>query len=123
MKDKLQGLTISGRRSLAGTILMSCALAVLWIWTLAGSNRMLQGAEGPKNERVQPPPGMAWIPGGEFTMGTDDVHGFPNERPAHQVRVAAFWIDEHDVTNAEFATFVEATGYVTTAERKPDWDE
>jgi formylglycine-generating enzyme len=39
------------------------------------------------------------------------------------VQVEVFWIDEHDVTNAEFAKFVEATGYVTTAEKKPDWEE
>src|SRR6516162_9500183 len=74
-----------------------------------------------KNEDV--PAGMVQIPGGEFTMGTDDVNSFPNERPAHRVHVEGFWIDEHDVTNAEFAKFVEATGYVTTAERKPDWEE
>jgi formylglycine-generating enzyme required for sulfatase activity len=69
------------------------------------------------------PSGMVWIPGAEFTMGTDDVRSFPNERPAHRVQIEGFWIDEHDVTNAEFAKFVEATGYVTTAERKPDWEE
>ena len=69
------------------------------------------------------PEGMVWIPGGEFTMGTDDVRSFPNERPAHKVQVEGFWIDEHDVTNAEFARFVEASGYVTTAEKKPDWEE
>src|ERR1700730_13582159 len=123
MKDKLRRLSISCHRSVAATILTPCALSVLWISTLVGSNRTLQGAEGPKNDRNQPPPGMAWIPGGEFTMGTDDVHSFPNERPAHKVHVAAFWIDEHDVTNAEFAKSVEATGYVTTAEKKPDWEE
>jgi formylglycine-generating enzyme required for sulfatase activity len=66
---------------------------------------------------------MKWIPGGQFTMGTDDPRSFPNERPAHKVQVEGFWIDEHDVTNAEFARFVEATGYVTTAEKKPDWEE
>jgi formylglycine-generating enzyme len=69
------------------------------------------------------PAGMVWIAGGEFTMGTNDVRSFPNERPAHKVQVEGFWIDEHDVTNAEFAKFVEATGYVTTAEKKPDWEE
>ena len=56
-------------------------------------------------------------------MGTDDVSSFPNERPAHRVHVEGFWIDQHDVTNTEFANFVEATGYVTTAERKSDWEE
>jgi formylglycine-generating enzyme len=69
------------------------------------------------------PPGMVWVPGGEFTMGTNDVRSFPNERPAHRVRVPGFWMDEHDVTNAEFAKFAEATGYITTAEKKPDWEE
>jgi formylglycine-generating enzyme required for sulfatase activity len=66
---------------------------------------------------------MRWIPAGEFTMGTDDSQSMPNERPAHRVTLAGFWMDEHDVTNAEFRRFVEATGYVTTAERKPDWEE
>ncbi len=70
-----------------------------------------------------PPPGMALIPGGEFTMGTDDVKSFANERPAHRVKVDSFWMDERDVTNAEFAKFVAATHYVTVAERKPDWEE
>ena len=67
--------------------------------------------------------GMVWIPGGEFTMGTDDPRSMPNERPAHRVKVRDFWVDEHDVTNAEFRKFVEATGYVTTAEKPVDWDE
>ena len=66
---------------------------------------------------------MQWIPAGEFTMGTDASHGMLNERPAHRVRVNGFWIDEHPVTNAEFARFVEATRYVTTAEKAPDWEE
>jgi formylglycine-generating enzyme required for sulfatase activity len=66
---------------------------------------------------------MVWIPGGEFTMGTDDPQSYPPERPAHRVRVTGFWMDAADVTNAEFARFVAATGYVTTAERKPDWEE
>jgi len=69
------------------------------------------------------PPGMLLMPGGEFTMGTDDPSSFPNERPAHRVHVEGLWIDVHDVTNAEFAKFVEATHYVTTAEKKPDWEE
>ena len=69
------------------------------------------------------PPGMAWIPGGTFLMGTNDKESFPNERPAHVVQVQGFWMDEHDVTNAEFSKFVEATGYVTTAERKIDWED
>jgi formylglycine-generating enzyme required for sulfatase activity len=69
------------------------------------------------------PAGMKWIPAGEFTMGTDDLNSMPNERPAHRVRVDGFWIDETVVTNAQFRAFVEATGYVTVAERPIDWDE
>jgi formylglycine-generating enzyme required for sulfatase activity len=69
------------------------------------------------------PPGMIWIPGGEFTMGTDEELSYVPERPAHSVRVDGFWIDETEVTNEQFAKFVEATGYITTAERKPDWEK
>lgn len=54
-------------------------------------------------------------------MGSDSKLSQPNERPAHRVRVHGFWMDRHHVTNAEFRKFVEATGYVTSAERKPDW--
>lgn len=65
-----------------------------------------------------PTAGMVWIPGGGFTMGEDDER--PEERPAHRVTVKGFWIDRHEVTNAQFRTFVEATGYVTRAERGLD---
>jgi formylglycine-generating enzyme required for sulfatase activity len=70
------------------------------------------------------PPGMAWIPGGEFTMGSDSARlAWPDEKPAHRVRVDPFWMDATEVTNAEFKKFVDATGYVTTAEKKPTADE
>lgn len=66
---------------------------------------------------------MVWIPAGEFEMGTNSPQSMPNERPAHRVKVKGFWMDEHDVTNAEFRKFVEATGYKTTAELPVDWEE
>jgi formylglycine-generating enzyme len=69
------------------------------------------------------PPGMVWIPGGEFTMGSDAADASSSEHPAHRVRVDGFWMDETDVTNAQFRKFVEATGYVTTAERVPTVEE
>jgi formylglycine-generating enzyme required for sulfatase activity len=69
------------------------------------------------------PVGMVWIPGGTFTMGTDSNLGWPDEKPAHRVRVDGFWIDATEVTNAQFRAFVEATGYVTTAERAPSLEE
>jgi formylglycine-generating enzyme required for sulfatase activity len=58
---------------------------------------------------------MRWVPGGMFLMGSD--RHYPEERPARTVRVRGFWMDVHPVTNAEFAAFVKATGYVTTAEQ------
>jgi sulfatase modifying factor 1 len=61
---------------------------------------------------------MAWIPGGTFRMGSDAF--YPEEEPVHCVSVAGFWMDRHPVTNAEFGRFVEATGYVTLAEHRPD---
>jgi formylglycine-generating enzyme required for sulfatase activity len=66
---------------------------------------------------------MVWIPPGEFTMGSDESWSMHNERPAHRVKVKGFWMDRHDVTNDEFAAFARATGYVTTAERKPRWED
>ena len=73
------------------------------------------------------PEGMAWIPGGEFSMGAQDppmkdpvgMQATLDSRPIHRVYVDGFWMDKTDVTNAEFAKFVRATGYVTVAERKP----
>ena len=69
------------------------------------------------------PPGMVRIPSGEFEMGTDSDAGRPEEKPAHRVRVRGFWMDETEVTNAQFKAFVDATGYKTTAERAPTAEE
>lgn len=69
------------------------------------------------------PSGMVWIPGGEFTMGTDSKMGWPDEKPAHRVAVRGLWMDATEVTNAQFKAFVEATHYVTTAEQTPDLEE
>ena len=73
------------------------------------------------------PAGMAWIPGGEFSMGANDppdmdevgMKATKDARPIHRVYVDGFFMDKTDVTNAQFAKFVKATGYVTVAERKP----
>jgi formylglycine-generating enzyme len=76
---------------------------------------------------VHPPAGMVWIPGGEFSMGSKDPRALPeggheameDARPIHRVYVDGFWMDKTDVTNAQFEKFIQATGYVTVAERKP----
>jgi formylglycine-generating enzyme required for sulfatase activity len=66
---------------------------------------------------------MKWIAGGEFAMGSQDADARADEQPIHRVRLDGFWIDQTLVTNAQFRKFMEATGYVTTAEKKPDWEE
>jgi sulfatase modifying factor 1 len=69
-----------------------------------------------------PFPEMVWIPGGIFRMGSDQH--YPEEAPAHAVTLAdGFWMDRHTVTNAEFRSFVRATGYVTVAERPANPDD
>jgi sulfatase modifying factor 1 len=65
-----------------------------------------------------PSPGMVRIPGGEFTMGSDEH--YPEEAPAHRVSVHGFWMHATAITNAEFGAFVEETGYTTIAERPLD---
>lgn len=67
--------------------------------------------------------GMVFIPAGRFLMGADDNQSRPDESPMHPVSVDGFWMDATEVTNAQFRAFVGATGYVTTAEQKPDWEE
>lgn len=69
------------------------------------------------------PDGMVWIVGGHFSMGGNDDLAEDDELPVHDVHLSGFWIDEHEVTNAQFIEFVNETGYITTAERKPDWEE
>ena len=65
---------------------------------------------------AEKPAGMRWIPGGTFTMGSDDN---PVEKPAHRVVLEGFWMDETEVTHGQFGAFVKATGYVTSAEKTP----
>jgi formylglycine-generating enzyme required for sulfatase activity len=64
------------------------------------------------------PQGMIHLPGGPFRMGSDEH--YPEEAPAHRVTVDAFWMDRTPVTNRDFRKFVDATGYVTFAEIRPN---
>lgn len=66
---------------------------------------------------------MVLVPGGQFQMGADDDQGQADEYPKHAVQLDSFWMDEHEVTNAEFALFVKSTGYVTTAEKPVTMEE
>lgn len=65
------------------------------------------------------PTGMVWIPGGEFTMGSDNKDSKPDEKPPHRVKIDGFWMDTTPVTNRQFKEFVDNTGYITTAEKAP----
>ena len=102
-----------------------CALGALLSVTVgcqeAEPQTPIESGDGPSAETLAPA-GMQRIPGAEFTMGSDSALALPEERPVHRVRVGEFWIDRHEVTNAQFAEFVAATGYVTTAELPVDVD-
>lgn len=77
------------------------------------------------------PKGMVWIPGGEFSMGSNiedeslcSIKGVTKDAaPIHRVYVDGYFMDKTEVTNEEYAKFVKATGYVTVAEQKPTKEE
>jgi formylglycine-generating enzyme required for sulfatase activity len=91
---------------------------------VAGFEATMENSDAPPK---QVPEGMVWVPGGEFSMGANvppdrDEVGMTatdDARPIHRVYVDGFFMEKTDVTNAEFARFVKATGYVTVAERTP----
>ncbi|WP_439129699.1 formylglycine-generating enzyme family protein, partial [Polaribacter sp.] len=68
---------------------------------------------------------MVWVKGKTFLMGAKegDKYAMMREKPAHEVYVDGFYIDEHEVTNKQFRAFVEATNYITVAEKSINWDE
>jgi formylglycine-generating enzyme required for sulfatase activity len=67
--------------------------------------------------------GMIWIEGGTFSMGADNEQGRRDEYPKHVVKLNGFYMDATEVTNEQFAAFVHATGYITTAEKDVNWDD
>jgi len=77
---------------------------------------------GPEVHENDLAPGMVFIPGGTFQRGAPHSGEYDREYPAHSVSVNGFYIDSCEVTNAQFATFVEATGYTTVAEKAIDWE-
>jgi formylglycine-generating enzyme len=144
MSPKCTLQTCSGRASCGKTVPWSLALllaavavssAAWWLPVRLHSATTLSAdryAFLPTRANTIPPPksvpeGMVWIPGGEFSMGSADPRSLPHgggeamedARPIHRVYVNGLWMDKTDVTNAQFARFVKATGYKTIAERKP----
>ena len=74
---------------------------------------------------VATPEGMVWIPGGLFQQGAtkEDSQAMGHEKPGHPVYVDGFFMDATEVTNREFREFIDATGYLTLAEREVSWEE
>lgn len=102
---------------------------LIWLGACQGQHNGQPSEETASAHTVQTkapadaPEGMVWVPDGTFTMGTDEQEAYPQEKPAHAVKVNGFWMDAAEVTNEQFKAFAEATGYVTVAERKPEWEE
>ncbi len=126
--------------TIVGVIIAVCGLAVTLtlygdrIFKKSRQNRTVFGRDLPIREpKLNPtdapagaaPEGMVWIRGGEFYMGTDvadeeDVPMFLDATDLHLVHVDGFWMDKHEVTNEQFAKFIEETKYLTEAEKQPN---
>ena len=114
-----------------GAFAITFMVASSWLGgsTIAPAPGAAGRSSTPTNQEIPPevPPGMVWIPGGEFSLGCNDPRQQPqggpdsmaDARPIHRVRVDGFGIDRTEVTNQQFAAFVAATNYQTVAERTP----
>lgn len=82
-----------------------------------------EATEQPRD--LEAPAGMVWVPGGLFEQGAiaEDAQAMAHEKPAHPVFIDGFFMDKTEVTNGEFSKFIEATGYITMAEREISWEE
>ncbi len=108
---------VSVKRLSAAALLFALVASAVWA---SGRWRRDRRADSPCADVAVPARhlgGMVPVPGGTFRMGSD-LSADPDQRPAHDVYVGAFRIDEHEVTNRQFAEFVDQTGYITTAEQR-----
>jgi sulfatase modifying factor 1 len=125
-----------GHTWIVGLVLLASGTALILTQPKkdAGTTATPNSPFGPTIQNKTPAPGpapegMVWIPGGEFSMGSEDPVACACEggghdpmmdaRPIHRAYVDGFFIDATEVTNTQFAKFAEATSYVTVAERKP----
>jgi formylglycine-generating enzyme len=136
-----RGKQASSRRWVIGLVLAAIAVAAVVYGTTrpkpvpdvspTAALGFLPTKANPARPRGPAPEGMVWILGGEFSMGSDaaceSLCGLPgvtrDALPVHRVYVDGFWMDKTDVTNEKFQEFVNATGYVTIAERAPTKEE
>jgi formylglycine-generating enzyme required for sulfatase activity len=131
---------------IVGGIIACLALVVVWnefgnrflpMRLAHGSEEIDDDADDPAEPKINPrtppgpaPEGMVWVPGGEFWMGGPrELRDCQDPAvcrlcnlgmecfPIHKVTVSGFWMDQFEVTNEQFAHFVDATGYVTVAEK------
>lgn len=94
--------------------------AAAWLWFGAAMHPSRQASLQctlPIPAANAPHSGMVWVAGGSFEFGDN---AYPEEQPIQKITLGGFWMDRTEVTNAEFARFVNATGYVTVAERAVD---
>ena len=98
-------------------------LCVLIAFSLAFSCKK-ENKEPEPNKMIATPEGMVWVKAKTFLQGAkpNDAYAMPKESPAHSVSVDGFFMDITEVTNKQFRLFIEATGYVTVAERPVDWE-
>lgn len=122
-------VALRGKR-LAGAMLLLALAAAGWaVWQADKPTSSLPSRSDSRDRPFinddrppsEEPEGMVWIPGGQFWMGGEPQ--FADAQPVHLVYVDGFWMDRTEVTNAEFERFVEATNYVTVAERTPTAEE
>ena len=118
----MKSTTLSYKKVILSTAVVLSAGLLIWLG-LGAPNARQHAAQGrlqcplPQLEAHAPNPGMVWVPGGQFEMGDTEN---PEEQPLRNTTVKGLWMDRTEVTNDEFAGFVKATGYITSAERSVD---
>ena len=94
--------------------------------TISSCKKEKAESTSPKDaSEIITPKGMVWVEGKTFLQGAKeaDKYAMPREKPLHKVTVEGFYIDITEVTNKQFKKFIDATKYITVAERKIDWEE
>lgn len=101
----------------AALVLWGTALVLEYREAVDPSGASYGWGSGRERNEPLPPNDMVLVPAGDYVIGDDSPNPAPDAPPS-RVQLDAFYIDRHEVTNGEFAPYVEATGYVTTAENK-----
>ena len=96
-------------------------LLIIFVFIISCENTNTNKSDKEVNKPVSNE--MVLIPSADFMMGGNDKLARPDELPRHRVILDSFWIDETETTNSQFRKFVDETGYITTAEKQPDWEE